>query len=284
MSKDDKRNFLGIKPKKKEKYPQSQKGRILPSTSHKNHMQKPYWLFGVHAVVAALMNPLRQYTRLLVTEVENPALREAKERGAVLRVTPELVPKNRLEELLGRDAVHQGIALCVHPLALLSLDEALAYSGPIIVLDHVTDPRNIGAILRSTAAFGGAFVVVQDRHAPEETAVLAKAASGALEQVPLVRVVNISRALETLKKHDCWTIGLEAEASLLNGVALHTRRVALVLGAEGQGLRRLVREHCDEIAGLYMPQRAGKGKMESLNVSIAAAVGLYEIIRHTAPV
>lgn len=245
--------------------------------------QNSYWLFGIHAVTAALINPRRRYTRLLVTDEQNPVLREVKKQGIILRVTPEIVPKNRLEGYLSPEAVHQGVALRVHPLDLLTIEEALACPGSIVVLDHVTDPRNIGAILRSTAALGGSFLIVQERHAPEETAVLAKAASGALESVPIVRVVNISRALETLQKHGCWTIGLEAQAPLLKGADFRQKRVALVLGAEGQGLRRLVREHCDEIAGLYMPQRNPKEKtatMESLNVSIAAAIGLYEVVRY----
>ena len=246
-------------------------------------VQKSYWLFGTHAVTAALLNPRRRYTRLLVTEEKKPVLIEAKKQGIMLRVAPEIVSKSRLEEYLPSEAVHQGVALKVHPLDPLTIEEALACPGPIVVLDHVTDPRNIGAILRSTAAFGGSFLIVQERHAPEETAVLAKAASGALESVPIVRVVNISRALETLQKQGCWTIGLEAQAPLLNGANFSQKRVALVLGAEGLGLRRLVREHCDEIAGLYMPQRRVKEgivRMESLNVSIAAAIGLYEVVRY----
>ncbi|MGG6428894.1 23S rRNA (guanosine(2251)-2'-O)-methyltransferase RlmB [Acetobacter ghanensis] len=237
------------------------------------------WLFGTHAVAAALANPRRVYERLLVTEAEHPALAEAAQAGGRgLRVAPELVQRARLDDLLGPEAVHQGVAMLAHILPSLTLEEALERPGPVLVLDQVTDPRNVGAILRSAAAFGAACIVVQDRNAPEETAVLAKAASGALETVPFVREVNLSRAIEMLQKAGCWTVGLDAGGSILNGAGFEGRRVALVLGAEGRGLRRLTRESCDEIAGLYMP-----GEMESLNVSVAAAVGLYELVRRGMP-
>ncbi|WP_212373813.1 23S rRNA (guanosine(2251)-2'-O)-methyltransferase RlmB [Acetobacter persici] len=236
------------------------------------------WLFGTHAVAAALANPNRVFQRLMVTEPEHPALLAAKEAGAVIRIEPEIVQRARLDDLLGEEAVHQGVAALVKALPNLTLEEALARPGPVLVLDQVTDPRNVGAILRSAAAFGAACLVVQDRNAPEETAVLAKAASGALETVPMVREVNLSRAIEALQKGGCWTVGLDAGGGLLDGPSFKGRRVALVLGAEGKGLRRLTRESCDEIAGLYMP-----GEMESLNVSVAAAVGLYELARERMP-
>jgi 23S rRNA (guanosine2251-2'-O)-methyltransferase len=152
----------------------------------------------------------------------------------------------------------------------------LERAGPLIVLDQVTDPRNIGAILRSAAAFGVAAVITQDRNAPEETGAMAKAASGALETVPLLRAVNIARTLIALKAAGIWVVGLDAGGGALAGPTLADRRIALVLGAEGEGLRRLTRETCDEIAGLAM-----KGAMESLNVSAAAAVALYELARRT---
>jgi 23S rRNA (guanosine2251-2'-O)-methyltransferase len=187
---------------------------------------------------------------------------------------PEQVERIRLDHLLGRDIAHQGAALLADPLATPSLQQVLAQRGPLIVLDQVTDPRNVGAILRSAAAFGVAAVITQDRNAPEETGALAKAASGALEKIPLLRAVNIARTLIALKAAGIWTVGLETRAAALSGPSLGERRVALVLGAEGEGLRRLTRETCDEVAGLRMP-----GKMESLNVAAAAAIALYELTR-----
>jgi len=190
---------------------------------------------------------------------------------------PERVDRARLDHLLGRDIAHQGVALLADPLAPPILQQVLERPGPIIVLDQVTDPRNVGAILRSAAAFGAEAVITQDRNAPEETGALAKAASGALETMPLLRAVNIARTLIALKAANCWTIGLDASAKApLSGPSLAGRRVALVLGAEGEGLRRLTRETCDELAGLAMP-----GAMESLNVSAAGAVALYELTRRT---
>jgi 23S rRNA (guanosine2251-2'-O)-methyltransferase len=181
----------------------------------------------------------------------------------------------RLDQLLGHDVAHQGVAVLADPLAAPLLAVALERPGPLIVLDQVTDPRNVGAILRSAAAFGAAALVTQDRNAPDETGALAKAASGALETVPLLRAVNIARTIIALKAAGLWCIGLDAAGPApLSGPALAERRVALVLGAEGEGLRRLTRETCDETAKLLMP-----GDMESLNVSAAAAVALYELGR-----
>ncbi len=230
------------------------------------------WLYGLHPVAAALANPHRRLRRLLVTEQAEASL-------AAIAPPPwpqqaERVDRARLDQLLGRDTVHQGIAVLADPLPPPPLTAVLERSGPLLVLDQVTDPRNVGAILRSAAAFGVAGVIAQDRHAPEETGALAKAASGALETVPLIRAVNLARTLVALKAAGLWTVGLAADAPPLRGTSLAGRGAALVLGAEGPGLRRLTRDTCDELAGLAMP-----GTMESLNVSAAAAVALYELSR-----
>jgi 23S rRNA (guanosine2251-2'-O)-methyltransferase len=230
------------------------------------------WLHGVHAVAAALANPQRRCRRLLLTEEAERTL--AERLPPPWSVPAERIERARLDQMLGRDTVHQGIGLLVDPLAQPQLTAILERPGPLLVLDQVTDPRNVGAILRSAAAFGVAGVIVQDRHAPEETGVLAKAASGALETVPLIRAVNLSRTLVALKAAGVWTVGLAADAKKLRGTDMAGRRIALVLGAEGEGLRRLTRETCDELAGLAMP-----GTMESLNVSAAATVALYELTR-----
>jgi 23S rRNA (guanosine2251-2'-O)-methyltransferase len=230
------------------------------------------WLYGHHAVAAALANPSRRLRRLLLTEEAEAAIGQHLSPPWALAV--ERVDRGRLDQLLGRDVVHQGAALLADPLAPPSLQSVLDKTGVIVVLDQVTDPRNVGAILRSAAAFGAAAVITQDRNAPEETGGLAKAASGALETMPLLRAVNITRTLIALKAANIWCVGLDAAGAPLSGPAFAGRRVALVLGAEGEGLRRLTKETCDEVAGLTI-----KGAVESLNVSAAATVALYELAR-----
>ncbi|HQT60770.1 MAG TPA: 23S rRNA (guanosine(2251)-2'-O)-methyltransferase RlmB [Acidiphilium sp.] len=232
-----------------------------------------FWLYGLHPVEAALANPARRLRRLLVTEEGEATL--AARLPQPWAIQPERVERDRLEHMLGRGIVHQGIALQTDPLVAPTLADALKRPGPVLVLDQITDPRNVGAILRSAQAFGAAMVIAQERNAPEEGGALAKAASGALERMPLLRTVNIARALIALKAAGLWVMGLDAAGtSFLSRDALGGRRAALVLGAEGEGLRRLTRETCDELVSLPMP-----GGMESLNVSAAAAVALYEIIR-----
>ncbi|MGS0648462.1 23S rRNA (guanosine(2251)-2'-O)-methyltransferase RlmB [Komagataeibacter melomenusus] len=231
------------------------------------------WLYGLHAVQAALENPARKLRQLLVTAEAQETLAARLEGGFPIQAVR--AERTHLDALCGADAVHQGMALLADMLTPPDLDTVLEQPGPVLVLDQVTDPRNVGAILRSAAAFGAVAVVMQDRNAPDETGTLARAASGALEIVPLIRVVNLSRVLDALKARGLWVVGLDAGGGILDGAAFHQRRVALVLGAEGAGLRRLTREHCDEIAGLAM-----SSQMESLNVSNAAAVALYEMFRH----
>jgi 23S rRNA (guanosine2251-2'-O)-methyltransferase len=230
------------------------------------------WLYGIHAVDAALGNPNRRLRRLILTEEAEAAL--VARRPQPWALAPERTERPRIDQLLGRDTVHQGAALLADLLAPPLLASMLERPGIVLILDQVTDPRNIGAVLRSAAAFGAAGVITQDRNAPEETGALAKAASGALETVPLLRAVNLARTLVALKAAGFWTVGLDAGGQPLSGPALSERRVALVLGAEGAGIRRLVKETCDEIAGLAMP-----GTMESLNISAAATVALYEMAR-----
>ena len=192
------------------------------------------------------------------------------------RLPPERIERQRFGTFLTEDALHQGVALLVEPLESVALEDAIAASdGPVLLLDQVTDPRNVGAILRSAAAFGAACVVLQDRHAPPETGAVARAASGALDIVPVVREVNLSRAIASLQKSGFWVMGLTGDASrTLAEARPKDRRIALVLGAEDTGLRRLQRETCDELVRLPITPA-----MESLNVAAAAAVALYELIR-----
>jgi len=231
-----------------------------------------YWLHGLHAVAAALANPQRRHHRLLGTEEALAALAEAT--PAPWPLAPERVEGGTIASLLPPGSVHQGLALLADPLATPPMADVLGGSdGPVLVLDQVTDPRNVGAILRSAAAFGAAGVVVQDRHAPGEGGAMARAAAGALERVPLLRAVNIARTLEALKQAGLWVVGLDGAApTTLAGAALGDRRLALVLGAEDEGMRRLTREACDTLVRL--PQT---GAVESLNVSVAAAVALYAV-------
>ncbi|WP_174787434.1 23S rRNA (guanosine(2251)-2'-O)-methyltransferase RlmB [Gluconobacter roseus] len=226
-----------------------------------------YWIYGHHAVQAALANPERVIHDFLATREAAAAFDNASRK-------PQIVDRERLDRLCERDAVHQGVCLRVEPLETLAIPDIVERTGPVLVLDQVTDPRNIGAILRSAAAFGAAALLVQDRNAPQESGAMAKAASGALDVVPILREVNLSRALQALQAENFWVVGLDAGGTRLDGKSFAGRRVALVLGAEGAGLRRLTRETCDEIASVYMP-----GDMESLNVSNAAAVALYELVR-----
>ncbi len=233
-----------------------------------------FWLYGLHPVAAALANPARRLRRLMLTTEAEAALTARLPPPWPLQ--PERVDRSRVDQLLGRETVHQGAALLADPLPQPGLGTVLERPGPVLVLDQVSDPRNVGAVLRSAAAFGAACVITQERNAPDETGALAKAASGALETVPVLRAVNIARTLAALKAAGLWCVGLDAGAPALRGEALAGRRIALVLGAEGSGLRRLVRETCDEVAGLAMP-----GSMESLNVAAAATVALYELGRGT---
>ena len=233
-----------------------------------------FWIYGQHAVLAALANPRRKPRRLLATAEAEATLRERF--TGPWRVTPERAERSRFATFLPEDAVHQGIALLAEPLAPVGLDEAIAASdGPVLLLDQVTDPRNVGAVLRAAAAFGAACVVLQDRHAPPETGALARAASGTLDMVPVVREVNLSRAILALQKAGFWVLGLAGEGRRTLAEAMpRDRRVALVLGAEDSGLRRLQREHCDELVRLPMAEA-----VDSLNVAAAAAVALYEVVR-----
>ncbi|RPF72452.1 23S rRNA (guanosine(2251)-2'-O)-methyltransferase RlmB [Aurantiacibacter spongiae] len=232
-------------------------------------------LWGRHAVEAALMNPARQHRKLWATREGVDSLD-----GELPADFPvEYADVSDLARLVARDAPHQGLVLECEPLADLHLDDVIdgQVNRPIVVLDQVTDPHNVGAIMRSAAAFDAAAIVTQDRHAPPEGGVVAKSASGALESVPWVRVVNLSRALEDLAEAGYWRIGLAGEAETTLGDALPAGPVALVLGAEGEGMRHGVTQHCDALARLPISDA-----MESLNVSNAAAVALYAIATRPA--
>ena len=226
----------------------------------------PVILYGWHTVSMALANPKRRIRKLLLTE--NAARRLAEENIAT-RITPEIVRPVEIDRLLSADAVHQGLYVEANPLPSPDL-ETLSLEGLVLVLDQITDPHNVGAILRSAAAFAVKAIVTTARHSPEATGVLAKSASGAIELVPLVTVQNLARALNALNERGFLTVGLDSEGSEnLSDIALR-EPLALVLGAEGKGLRQLTRETCSAVARLDMP-----GEIKSLNVSNAAVLALY---------
>ncbi|MGN6284597.1 MAG: 23S rRNA (guanosine(2251)-2'-O)-methyltransferase RlmB [Afipia sp.] len=226
----------------------------------------PVILYGWHTVAAALANPKRKIRKLFVTE--NAARRLAEE-NIDTRVTPEMVRPSDIDRRLGPDAVHQGLLAEADPLPSPDID-TLPQDGIVLVLDQITDPHNVGAILRSAAAFAVKAVVTTARHSPEATGVLAKSASGALELVPMVTVQNLARALGEMKNTGFMTVGLDSAGSdNLADVPLQAP-LALVLGAEGKGLRQLTRETCGIVARMDMP-----GEIKSLNVSNATALALY---------
>jgi 23S rRNA (guanosine2251-2'-O)-methyltransferase len=224
-------------------------------------------LWGKHAVAAALGNPDRKVVKAWATREAADSMNFPKDIALTLADVADL------GRLVPGDAPHQGLVIEVEALDDIWLDGILAEASEralLLVLDQVTDPHNVGAILRSAAAFGAIAIVTQDRHSPPESGVIAKAASGALERVPWARVVNLARALEDIGEAGFWRIGLTGDADVDLREALGSPRVALVLGAEGSGLRPNTREHCDALARLPI-----SGAIESLNVSNAAAVALY---------
>ncbi|MHB8885857.1 MAG: 23S rRNA (guanosine(2251)-2'-O)-methyltransferase RlmB [Methylovirgula sp.] len=223
-------------------------------------------LYGFHPVSEALRSKRRKLLDLFATE---PAAVRLKDEIAAAGVPLHLVETEELTRRLGSESVHQGLLLEARPLPVVQLDEITSRCGVVLVLDQITDPHNVGAILRSAAAYNVDAVVTTERHAPELSGVLAKAASGALEHVPVIEVVNLARALEELGDLGYQRIGLDSDAPQQLQTLASLRPIALVLGAEGKGLRRLTRENCDHLARLDLP-----GAIKSLNVSNACAIAL----------
>jgi 23S rRNA (guanosine2251-2'-O)-methyltransferase len=225
------------------------------------------FFYGRHAVSAALDNPERRVKRIMGTRDALAAFDLPKD------VPMSFADVADLGRLIPRDAPHQGVVIEVEPLEDVFLEDVLgqdAEGRPLLVLDQVTDPHNVGAILRSAAAFNALAIVTQDRHAPPESGALARAASGTLEIVPWVRVVNLARALDDIAEAEFWRIGLTGEAESTLDDALGGSKTAIVLGAEGEGMRQNTMSHCDQLARLPI-----SSQVESLNVSNAAAIALY---------
>jgi 23S rRNA (guanosine2251-2'-O)-methyltransferase len=258
--------------------PKSQRGPA--AKSQRGHNER--WLYGRHPVIAALANPARRWRRLVaLLGQEDEAAALIAGALAVRRGDGEAVrvlDRTGFAALIGPDAVHQGLALEVEPLETADLDDVLRAAhgetrAVIVMLDQVSDPQNVGAVLRAAAAFGARAVIVAAHGAPAVSGALAKAASGALELVPLIAEINLARALDRLKEAGFWCCGLDEHAPQTLVELDPGRRVVLVLGAEGDGLRRLVRERCD-----YLVRLPTSPAMPSLNVSTAAAIALYALL------
>ena len=267
-------NVQKIMPKRKPSHKSGHRRRDATrsggaSPAREQNPSHKMWLYGAHAVEAAMANPARRKYRLLTTDDDKIQLDEDG------KAISETMARRDMDEILPPGAVHQGIALEVAPLAGMDIGditEEAADDALVILLDQASDPRNIGAVMRSAAAFGASAIILPDRHAPEVTGVLAKAASGALETVPLLRVTNLARSMRDLKDMGYWLTGLDSGTDILLSSAALKQPVALVLGAEGSGLRRLTRENCDTLAAIKM-----SSSMHSLNVSNAAATALYQL-------
>jgi 23S rRNA (guanosine2251-2'-O)-methyltransferase len=243
-------------------------------TGHRRRLEaaRDEWLWGWHSVIAALENPARPRPRRLLATTDRARDLRTKFGGGL---AVEIADGPALGQVLPAGAVHQGVGLRTPPLEPIDLEVLAGEArGVLVMLDQVTDPQNIGAIFRSAAAFGAKGVILQDRHAPALAGALAKAAAGAIDRIPHARAVNLSRALERLDALGWRAVGLDGEASDALATVLDGAPTVLVLGAEGEGVRRLVREHCDVLAHIPMP-----GGFESLNVAAAAAVALYEASR-----
>ncbi len=231
-------------------------------------------LYGRHPVMAALANPERRISKLLCT-AETAA--ELKAPAAKRGISPTVVDRKELDRILPREAVHQGFALYCAPLPDYSIEEICTMADVynkchVLVLDQVTDPQNIGAIIRSCVAFNTLALIMQDKNSPAETGAMAKASAGTIEHLPVCRVTNLSRAVKQLQEAGFWTVGMDGYANTTIDKMNKAGKTAIIMGSEGKGMRRLVEETCDSTVRLPISD-----KVESLNVSTAAAIALYEM-------
>lgn len=225
------------------------------------------WIYGKHAVRAAVLNENRRVFKVVVLPQNRDFLSDSS-------VKVEVVDKNYFSSLFGKDAIHQGCAAQVLPLDEFFLEDLSDDDRPIVFLDQVTDPQNIGSILRASAVFGAKAVVLPEINSPEVTAVIAKVASGALESIPLIKVKNLVQSIKMLKKEGYWCLGLDERGDKTIGEMDLSGKFVLIIGSEGQGMRRLTRENCD-----FLVQLPSIGDFSTLNAAQAATVSLYEILR-----
>ncbi len=225
------------------------------------------WIYGKHAVRAAVLNKNRQVFKVVVLPQNRDFLSD-------LPVKIEVVDKNYFSSLFGKDTIHQGCAAQVLPLGEVFLEDLPDDGRPIVFLDQVTDPQNIGSILRASAVFGAKAVVLPEMNSPEVTAVIAKVASGALESVPLIKVKNLVQSIKILKKAGYWCLGLDERGDKTIGEMDLSGKFVLIIGSEGQGMRRLTKENCD-----FLVLLPSNGDFTTLNAAQAATVSLYEILR-----
>lgn len=263
-------NQASGRPFRKPDRRQREAARAAWKANRPEHEEEIVVLYGWRPVAEAIGNKDRTFRRLLVTE---NGLRRLQESELTPALEPEIVRPEQIDRLVGPDAVHQGLYAEVEPLDGPTI-ESMPQDGLFLVLDQITDPHNVGAIVRTAAAYGVSAIITTARHSPAATGVLAKSASGGLEYVPIVTVRNLAGALQTLSERGVQCIGLDSEGdAVLQDVPMR-RPLALVLGAEGKGLRQLTRQRCDVLARLDMP-----GKIKSLNVSNATAIALYAVMQ-----
>lgn len=248
--------------------------------SFENTLKKSFWMYGLHPILAALKNPDRRKDHLLLAPSKKEDFLSLCDHKNIIFPTSLIIEEKDpsfFNNLFPPQTVHQGIALLVHPLPSLSLEDILERASPsltLVLLDCVTDPHNVGAILRSVAAFGADALVLLDHHGAALTAVTAKSASGALDTVPIIEVKNMAQTLETLKKHNIWCYGLDEQGTDILGKIDVSPKCAFVLGSEGEGLRRLTKEKCDVL--IQIPTHP---QFPTLNVSTSTAICLYERVR-----
>ena len=242
-------------------------------TSHKKTPSSHYWMYGQHAIQYALLNPRRRIHQCIyLPKTDKNILKDLP-----AHIPTSEVDKDTFQELMGPDAVHQGMAIEVSPLESVSLESFVAQEESpqlLMILDHVVDPHNVGAILRSCAVFGVKALLMTERNSPKESSTLAKIACGALDLVPLIYVSNLAQTIKTLQKHGFWTVGLAEQSTTPLHDVNWSGKMAIIMGAEGDGMRPLTREHCDILA--YLPTASS---FSTLNVSNAAAITLFEAFK-----